>query len=76
VAHLLALFHAGTGLLLEVTAAPLRSQDIAGMIDLLPLLAAGDVLVADRGFCSFVHLAMLMSRGVKAVFRLRADKWT
>jgi Transposase DDE domain len=70
VAHLLALFHAGTGLLLEVTAAPLRSQDIAGMIDLLPLLAAGDVLVADRGFCSFVHLAMLMSRGVHAVFRL------
>ena len=31
VAHLLALFHAGTGLLLEVTAAPLRSQDMAGI---------------------------------------------
>jgi hypothetical protein len=70
VAHLLALFHAGTGLLLEVIAAPLRSQDIAGMIDLLPLLAAGDILVADRGFCSFAHLAMLMSRGAHAVFRL------
>lgn len=70
VAHLLALFHAGTGLLLEVTAAPLRSQDIAGIAAILPRLAAGDVLVADRGFCSFAHLASLMARGVHAVFRL------
>src|SRR5947207_1256922 len=37
---------------------------------ILHLLAAGDVLVADRGFCSFAHLAMLMSQGVHAVFRL------
>jgi hypothetical protein len=70
VAHLLALFHAGTGLLLEVVAAPLRAQDIAGIAGILPRLAAGDVLVADRGFCSFAHLAMLMARGVHAVFRI------
>jgi hypothetical protein len=70
VAHLLALFHAGTGLLLEVAAAPLRSHDMAGIAGILPRLAAGDVLVADRGFCSFAHLAMLMSQGVHAVFRL------
>jgi hypothetical protein len=70
VAHILALFHAGTGLLLEVTAAPLRSHDMAGVGGLLPLLMAGDVLVADRGFCSFAHLAMLMCKGVHAVFRL------
>jgi len=70
VAHLLALFRAGTGLLLEVAAAPLRSQDIASIAGLLPLLAAGDILVADRGFCSFAHLALLISRGVHAVFRL------
>ena len=70
VAHLLALFHAGTGLLLEVTAAPLRSHDMAGITGLLPLLAAGDILVADRGFCSFAHLALLISGGVRAVFRL------
>jgi hypothetical protein len=70
VARILALFHAGTGLLLEVAAAPLRSHELSGIAGLLPLLTAGDVLVADRGFCSFVHLAMLMSRGVHAVFRL------
>ena len=70
VAHLLALFHAGTGLLLEVTAAPLRTQDFAGLADVLGRLTAGDVLVADRGFCSFAGLALVMSRGIHAVFRL------
>jgi Transposase DDE domain len=70
VAHILALFHAGTGLLLEVAAAPLRSHDMAGVGGILPLMKRGDVLVADRGFCSFAHLAMLMSKGVHAVFRL------
>jgi hypothetical protein len=64
------LFHAGTGLLLEVFAAPLRSHDLAGIGAILPLLRAGDVLVADRGFCSFAHLALLISQGVHAVFRL------
>src|SRR5271166_963893 len=70
VAHLLALFHAGTGLLLEVFAAPLRSHDMAGIAGIVPLLAAGDILLADRGFCSFAHLGMLMCKGVHAVFRL------
>jgi hypothetical protein len=70
VAHLLALFHAGTGLLLEVTAAPLRTQDFAGLAGVLGWLTAGDVLVADRGFCSFAGLALVVSRGIHAVFRL------
>ena len=70
IAHILALFHAGTGLLLEVIAAPLRSHDMAGILGILPLLMAGDVLVADRGFCSFAHLALLMAKGSHAVFRL------
>jgi Transposase DDE domain len=70
VAHLLVLFHAGTGLLLEVLTAPLRSHDMSGITAILPLLLAGDVLVADRGFCSFAHLALLMAQGSHGVFRL------
>ena len=35
-----------------------------------PALGAGDVLVGDRGFCSFAHLAMLARDGVQAVFRM------
>ena len=70
VAKILALFHAGTGLLVEVMAAPLRFHEMASVEDVHPALQPGDVLVADRGFCSFAHLALLMARGVHAVFRM------
>jgi hypothetical protein len=33
-------------------------------------LAEGDVLLADRGFCSYAHLALLFQAGMHAVFRL------
>ena len=57
-------FHAGTGLLLEVIAAPLRLlMTWPSILGILPLLIAGDVFVADRGFCSFAHLALLMTKG-------------
>jgi Transposase DDE domain len=70
VAKILALFHHGTGLLLEVTAAPLRSHEMAHVDGVHPTLKPGDVLVGDRGFCSFAHLALLAGRGVHAVLRI------
>jgi hypothetical protein len=70
VAKMLALFHAGTGFLLDVVAAPLRTHEMAWVDGIHPTLKPGDVLVGDRGFCSFAHLALLMRRGVHAVFRM------
>lgn len=70
VAKLLALFHAGTGLLLDVIAAPLRTHDMGQVDGVHPTLKPGDVLVGDRGFCSFAHLALLRDRGVHAVLRV------
>jgi hypothetical protein len=35
-----------------------------------PELAASDVLVGDRAFCSFVHLALLKARQIFGVFRV------
>jgi DDE family transposase len=69
VAHLLALFHASTGFLVKVLAAPLRSHDMAQAALLHPELEEGDVLIGDRAFCSFVHLALLRSRKLHGVFR-------
>src|SRR5206468_5367248 len=63
------LFHAGTGFLLRVVAAPLRTHDLAGAAVLHTELQAGDVLTADRAFASFAHLALLVLREVHAVFR-------
>jgi hypothetical protein len=70
VATLLAMFHAGTGLLLEAIAAPLRSHEMALVDRVHPRLKCNDVLVGDRGFCSFAHLALLLGCGVHAVFRI------
>jgi hypothetical protein len=70
VARILALFHAGTGFLLEVTAAPLNTHEMSQIDGVHPTLKSGDVLVGDRGFCSFAHLALLIGRGVHAVFRI------
>jgi Transposase DDE domain len=70
VAKILALFHADTGLLLEVMAAPLRSHEMSRVQEIHPALQRGDVLVGDRGFCSYAHLALLQARGVHAVLRM------
>lgn len=70
VVHLLAMFHAATGLLLNVIASPLRTHDLSRVGQLHPDLSAGDVLVGDRAFCSFAHLALLAARGVFGVFRV------
>jgi hypothetical protein len=69
-AKILTLFHAGTGLLLDVLAAPLRTHDMGQVDGVHPTLKPGDVLVGDRGFCSFAHLALLLGRGAHAVFRV------
>jgi DDE family transposase len=69
VAHLLVLFHAGTGLLLRVLASPLRTHDMHHAATMHPELEEGDVLLADRGFASFAHLALLFMRKLHGVFR-------
>lgn len=69
VAHMLSLFHAGTGLLLRVLAAPLRTHDLRHAAAMHPELDEGDILLADRGFASFAHLALVLKRKLHAVFR-------
>lgn len=69
-AHLLAMFDATTGLLVDILAAPLRTHEMAKVATLHPQLRTGDVLVADRGFCSYVHLALLLQRQLHGVFRI------
>ena len=70
VARVLALFHAGTGLLQRFIAAPLRSHEMSRVALLHPELRAGDVLVGDRAFGTFAHLALLAGRGIHVVFRM------
>src|SRR5437870_6668457 len=69
VARILGLFHAGTGLLLRVLAAPLRTHDMAMVARVHPDMEPGDVAVGDRGLASYAHLAQLSERKMHGVFR-------
>jgi hypothetical protein len=70
VAHLMTLFHVGTGMLMRIATAPWRTHDLSQARLMHGGLAADDILLADRGFCSFGHLAMLQQAGIHAVFRV------
>ncbi|MDQ3716087.1 MAG: IS4 family transposase [Actinomycetota bacterium] len=70
VPKVLGLFDAFTGMVVEMLCLPLYTHEQSSVWRLHPLLSPGDVLVGDRGFCSFVHLAMLHLRGVMALFRV------
>ena len=70
VAHLLTLFDFGTGLLLRVCAAPLRTHDMSQVERVHGEMRPGDILLADRGFCSYAHLALLFQAGIHGLFRL------
>jgi len=74
VAHLLALFDAYTGMLVDVLVSSWRTHDMTGVSELHPHLRDGDVLVADRGFCSFAHLALLLRQGIHAVIRVHGQR--
>ena len=68
VAHLLVLFSAATGLLLDAWAGPLRTGDVAQTPEAAAHLLPGDVLVGDDTFSSYVHLALLSRDRLHGLF--------
>ena len=70
VPKVMALFDAFGGMVLEALCLPLFTHEQSGVWRLHPVLGPGDLLVGDRGFCSYVHLAMLHLRGAAALFRV------
>jgi len=69
-AHWLVMLHAGTGMITKMLASPLRTHDMSKTTQLHPELQCGDLLIADRGFCSYAHLALLLQRGVHGLLRI------
>jgi Transposase DDE domain len=63
-AHLLCLFDAATGLIHDCIVSPLRTHDMAHAPQLHPAMRRGDLLIVDRAFESFVHLALLLGQGL------------
>jgi hypothetical protein len=67
-AHLLALFSATTGVLLEAIAAPMRSGDLIDAPDAHLSLQPGDILIGDDMFGGYAHLALLAAQGIHGLF--------
>ena len=67
---LLGLLDAASGMFVELLAAPLLSHEAGQVTRVHPALRAGDILLGDRAFCSFVHVVLLNARGVLACFHL------
>jgi hypothetical protein len=68
VAHLLVLFSASTGLLLDAFAAPLRTGDLEQTPELHLHLEKGDMLIGDDSFSGYAHLALLIAAGLHGLF--------
>ena len=73
-ASTLAVFDARRDLLLGMHAASAQTGDAAHMDKVQPLLRPGDVVVGDRGLCSYVQLARLCAAGVHGVFRMSGSR--
>jgi hypothetical protein len=68
VAHLLALFSAQTGLLLDAWASPLRTGDLAELPEAHRRLEAGDILIGDDAYGAYAHLALLLRDNLHGLF--------
>jgi hypothetical protein len=70
VAKWLALFDLTTGMLLRSATAPLRTHEMSQSAAISRGLEPGDVVLGDRGFCSYAHMAILVQRELHGVFRI------
>lgn len=70
IVHALGLFDLRTGACLRFIKSERRRHDAALAWRLLGALRAGDILVADRAFCSYAFISELQDRGVEVVMRL------
>lgn len=69
VMRVVALFSLGSGLLLAVAKSALNVHERTLFRQLWDSLMAGDVALADTGFCSFADFYYLLQRGVDSVMR-------
>jgi hypothetical protein len=68
VAHLLVLFSAATGMLIDTWASPLRTGDVAQTPEAHLHLNKGDILIGDDTFSGYPHLALLQKQGLHGLF--------
>ena len=75
VVRLVGLFSGPTGALLHLASGPLQESEIAlARRELWPRLEPADVVLSDRGFCSYQDLHAIRAQGADAVVRLHSSR--
>jgi hypothetical protein len=74
VARIAALFCWASGAVLEAAIGPYRQSELWLWRSLWHLLSPGDVVVADRFYCTFADLAGVMARSCDGLFRLHHQR--
>jgi hypothetical protein len=69
--RLVALLSLATGMLTAWATGPWSAHEVGLLQGLWDSLRAGDVLLADRGFCNWALLAQCLQRNLHAVFRVK-----
>jgi hypothetical protein len=70
VAQFVALFCWSTGAIVDLAIDSIRPHELSLFRALWPHFTAGDVVLADRAYSSFVDMARLQQQGVYTIFRL------
>lgn len=72
--RIVGVFSLATGALLDLATGPMSRSEGALFRSLWYLLRRGDVLLADRGFCSLTYLHLLSEMGIDCVMRKNARR--
>jgi hypothetical protein len=72
--HLVGLFCLATGRLVRFAADTLRVREIPLAKQLVDWMQPGEVILADRGFCGWGFMALLRSKGIDVVMRLKQSR--
>jgi hypothetical protein len=71
---LVGVFSLATGVLLDYAKGNKHQSELRLLKGLLDQFKAGDLAMADRGFCTYVLMALLLCRGVSSLFRLHQSR--
>jgi hypothetical protein len=68
VAHLLVLFSAATGILIDTWASRMTTGDVAETAEAHLHMDEGDILIGDDSYSGYPHIAMLKKQGLHGLF--------
>lgn len=74
VARIVAMFCWATGAVLDVVIGAYRSSELTLVHPLWDHLKRGDIVLADRFYCTYVNVAEVLARHCDAVFRLHGGR--